>query len=57
MTLDALSASFSGAWVTGVRAGGTFVRNSKATWELPTSGSRNAIPSEAGLWTIEDADE
>lgn len=52
MTLDALSASFNGAWVYGVRAGGTFVKNSAADWE-DTYGA-NAIPTG---WTVEITDK
>lgn len=55
MTLDTLSASFSGSWVNGVRAGGTFVKNANAEWE--NTFTRNTIPSEAGAWTVEYADE
>lgn len=60
MSLDALSATYSGGWVLGVPAGGTFVANADENcWaRYITTPNRSTIPSEGrGLWTIEYADE
>lgn len=54
MTLTELSTTYSQWWVMGVPKGGTFVKNSAATWT--DTFSRSAVPSEAGAWTVILAD-
>lgn len=50
MTLTELSTTYSQWWVLGVPSGGTFVKNSAATWT--DTFTRNTIPSEGGAWTV-----
>ena len=54
MSLTELSTSYTYWWVMGVPKGGTFVKNSAATWT--DTFSRSAVPSEAGAWTVVLAD-
>lgn len=50
MTLTELSTTYSQWWVLNVPSGGTFVKNSAATWT--DTFTRNTIPSEGGAWTV-----
>lgn len=54
MSLTELGTSYTQGWVFGTHAGGTFVKNSAATWT--DTFSRSAVPSEAGAWTVVLAD-
>ena len=52
MTLNSLTSSTNSDWVLNVPTGGTFVKNSAATWT--NSFSKNAIPTG---WTVQTASE
>lgn len=48
---NASASTFTYNWLYGVQSSGTFVKNSKATWDLTADW---AVPSG---WTVESADE